>query len=371
LRGLVRHLSIVLVAGVMVCAQSALPALAASKSSTANSSPPKGFVGRSGSELVLNGKPYRFTGLNVYNANSVSNCWYTLGSGTALDASLSDIGPGKEAFRAWFFQSEATVNGARNWAAFDHTLSVARSHGEKVVATLGNQWADCEGWTDPASGYKNESWYQSGYKSLPGGPGMPSTYRRWVSEVVSRYKDDPTILAWQLMNEAEDAAYYGGPCSATATDSLKAFAADMATLVKSIDRNHLLSLGTIGAGQCGASGPAYKDVHSVGGLDLCEYHDYTLESMPGDQWNGLATRLQQCRELGKPLFVGEVGIRTADAGGLEGRASVLESKLSSQLAAGVSGVLAWAWRDSAHGGSSADGYDIGPLDPALSVLGAH
>jgi len=332
---------------------------------------PSGFVSHTGTQLVLNGSPYRFTGLNIYNANSVDNCWYTLGSGSGLDTSLADIGAGNEAFRAWFFQFEATRNGARDWTAFDHTLAVARSRGVRVVATLVNQWGQCEGWSSYPDGYKGESWYASGYRTLPSSPGMPATYRQWVAEVVSRYKDDPTILAWQLVNEAEAKTSYGGSCSSTAPATLKAFASDMAGLVKSIDPNHLLNLGTIGSGQCGAAGSAYKDLHSVPGLDLCEYHDYTSVALPGDQWNGLATRVRECAELGKPLFVGEVGIATSSVAGLVGRASLLGSKVSAQFAAGVAGILAWDWRDGAHGGSSLGGFEIGPQDPALGVLSAY
>jgi endo-1,4-beta-mannosidase len=199
---------------------------------------------------------------------------------------------------------------------------------------------------------------------------MPASYRRWVGEVVARYKDNPTILAWQLVNEAEAKTYYGGPCSNTAASALQAFTTDMAAFVKRIDSNHLLSLGTIGSGQCGAEGGEYKDLHAVDGIDLCEYHDYQSGPMPGDEWNGLARRISQCNELGKPLFVGELGIKTDSVGTYLARAGLLSSKLSAQFAAGVAGVLAWTWRNGMNGGSSDFGYEIGPFDPALAVLGA-
>jgi mannan endo-1,4-beta-mannosidase len=329
------------------------------------------FVTRSGTQLMLNGSPYRFTGLNIYNANSVDNCWYTLGSGSGLDTSLEDIGPGKEAFRAWFFQFEATRNGGRDWSAFDHTLAVARRHGVKVIATLVNQWGECEGWSSYPEGYKGQSWYASGYRTQPSSPGMPATYRQWVAEVVSRYRDDPTILAWQLVNEAEARTSYTGSCPSSAPETLRAFAADMSSLVKSIDTNHLLNLGTIGSGQCGATSDDYKSLHALPDIDLCEFHDYTGAVMPGDQWNGLATRIAQCAQLGKPLFVGEIGIETSQVGSLAARAGLLSSKLAAQLPAGAAGVLAWDWRDGAHGGSSGSGYEIGPSDPALAPLGAY
>jgi hypothetical protein len=281
------------------------------------------------------------------------------------------MGPGKEVFRTWFFQSQATRDGVRDWSAFDHVLSRARKRGFKVVATLVNQWGECEGWDSYTEGYKTESWYQTGYRTLPSSPGMPATYRAWVSEVVARYRDNPEILAWQLVNEAEAKTAYDGSCSDTAATTLRSFAADMAALVKSIDPNHLLSLGTIGSGQCGAAGDEYKALHSVPGIDLCEYHDYQAGAMPGDEWNGLPVRLRQCGELQKPLFVGEVGIKTSDVGSQLRRAGLLASKLDAQFRAGVVGVLAWNWRDEPHGGSSPFGYEIGPGDPALAVLGAY
>ena len=152
------------------------------------------------------------------------------------------------------------------------------------------------------------------------------SYRDFVAEIVNRYRDDPTILAWQLVNEPEV-----GDCSVvpepTAHDLLKSFAADVSGLIKSIDPHHLVSLGTLGTGQCGAQGGDYEDVMSVPTLDLCEYHDYQPGAMPGDQWNGLQVRLDQCNALHKPLIVGEVGIRPSDVGGtLAARASTLDGQ---------------------------------------------
>ena len=349
-----------------------LSAVSLTAAADAQARPSSGFVARSAGKLTLHGQPYRFTGLNVYNANSVNNCWYTLGAGPGLRASLRAMGRRNKAFRAWFFQYEATKHGGRDWSAFDHTLAVARRQGKKVIATLVNQWGQCEGWGSYTDGYKSEAWYQSGYRLLPSSPGMPTTYRQWVAQVVARYKNHPEILAWQLVNEAEDRVSYVGSCSPTAAASLRSFAVDMASLVKSIDRNHLLSLGTTGSGQCGARGGEYKKLHRVRGVDLCEYHDYDLSPLPGDRWNGLRKRISQCRALHKPLFVGELGIKTSSAvAKRRSRATLLARKLSAQFRAGVVGALAWDWRDAAHGGSSGSGYEIGPSDPALRVLGRY
>jgi endo-1,4-beta-mannosidase len=330
-------------------------------SATAASSP---FVKRSGQNLVLQGNPYRFTGLNIYNANSMGDCWYAMSSGPGLNQALNAIGPGKEAFRAWFFQSLATTGGQRDWSAFDHTLAVARSRGVKVIATLTNQWGDCE-----SGGYKSGRWYVRGYKEPD--PGGTMSYRRWVAQVVSRYRNNPAILAWQLVNEAEvkpkrDAT----SCTVNGAAILKSFAVDVSGLVKSIDPNHLVSLGTIGGGQCGTQQAEYQEVHSVSTIDLCEYHDYQPnDPIPGDQWNGLQVRINQCKALRKPLFIGETGIIPNDVGGtLQARADAMDAKLGAQFSAGIDGNLQWAWSSL---GSTFGDYDVGPHDPVLAVLGNY
>lgn len=331
------------------------------------------FVKRGGDKLTLDGKPYRFTGLNVYNANSRFNCWYPLQDGDALERSLKHIGSGR-VMRAWFFQHLATAEGARDWSAFDKTLAVARRNGVKVIPVLGDQWGGgCEGWRDTPSGYKTSSWYQSGYRSAAGSaPGLPQSYRDFVAAVTRRYRDDPTVLAWQLMNEAESKTSVDGECLPDAAAVLRTWAGDMARLVKRIDPNHLLSIGTIGGGQCGTSGDEYKSLHDIPEVDLCEYHDYSLEAMPGDQWNGLTVRLRQAQNLGKPLFIGEAGIRPEHLGGtLEARAALFKAKMDAQFAAGISGYLMWAWRNAEYGGSNVNDFDIGPNDPALILLSGY
>lgn len=339
---------------------------------------PAGFVQRDGTRLVLDGQPYFFTGMNIYNAASKADrdsrrCWYDMGSGDVLKNSLTAIGPGVETIRAWFFQNQATSDsGERDWSGMDHVLSMAREHRMRVIPVLVNQWGNCEGVPGNDSGYKNDVWYQTGYRTDIA-PGMRVPYREWVREIVTRYRDDPTILAWQLVNEAEAGLAYGGDCPEDAASTLAAFATDMAGLVKSIDRDHLVSLGTLGSGQCGSRGEEYQRVHAVRGIDICEYHDYDPKNpVPGDEWNGMAVRIRQCRALGKPLFTGEIGLMNRDGDQtFEGRARLLAGKLTAQREAGVVGALVWAWRDGPNGGSTSDDYYVGPGDPMLAVLGEH
>src|SRR5207253_7927119 len=152
--------------------------------------------------------------------------------------------------------------------------------GWRIIATLGNQWKDCEG---PGAQYKDESWYQVGYRSRPAA--LPASYRDWIVEVVKRYRDSPTILAWQMMNEAEARFSENGSCGPNAARFLATWAQDVSGLIKAVDPHHLLSLGTIGSGQCGTSGESYVELHRIQEIDLCEYHDYGAPdaALPGDR----------------------------------------------------------------------------------------
>ena len=47
---------------------------------------------------------------------------------------------------------------------------------------------------------------------------------------------------------------------------------------------------------------------SVATRDRCEYHDddQAADAMPGDQYNGLQVRLDQCKALGRFVYVGNL-----------------------------------------------------------------
>ena len=318
------------------------------------SSPSKpGFLAASGTSFVLDGAPFSFSGFDIYQANSRTNCSYTMGTGPALDRALASIGPTHRVFRAWFFQYLATRNGVRDWSAFDHTLAVAAAHGDKVIVTLGNEWGSCE---SRRSVVKTVGWYETGYRTEVL-PGTTVPYRAWVAEVVARYAHDPTVAMWQLMNEAET-RIDGSACGPA--DVLRTWAADVSALVKRLDPDHLLNVGT-GGDQCGARGSDYAGLYALPTVDVCEYHDYGHDATPLP--SAVADDIAACEVLGKPIFAGEVGIRAADAGGARARSRELLAKDQAQRAAGIAGFLVWSWSDSPRAGS----FEVGPGDPLLST----
>ena len=309
-----------------------------------------GFVKASGTHLILNGVNYKFDGLNMYYLNSRGNCGPTYSS-SQVATSFNDQAGG-EAVRAWFYQKLATVNGQLNWSVFDNSLNLANQHGKRVIVTLIDQWGACT-----SRGYLGLSWYQGGYKQHLSGEIM--SYRQYVYDIVSRYKNNPTVLMFQLVNEPEAKTGSGGTCyESSAARALRAFADDVGGMIHSIDPNHLVSLGGMGSGQCGMAGSDYQYVNASPGNNLCEFHDYGHPST----WipSNLQTRLNQCRILNKPLFVGETGIHVPDQASVWQRHIDFNNKFSAQENAGVVGELIWSW-------SLFDntGWHINPSDPVI------
>ncbi len=169
------------------------------------------FVTRSGDQLLLDGLPFQFTGFNIYGANSDGWCGedYTADE---LRTAFDGMGSRNTVLRSWFFQTLAAQKGpdgawtgVRDWTRFDRTLAVAAEKGVHVIVTLTDQWGECG--DGGYSGFKTKDWYLGGY-NVPD-PVLAAryatwvSYKDWVTEVVSRYKDDRRSSPRQLINEGE------------------------------------------------------------------------------------------------------------------------------------------------------------------------
>jgi mannan endo-1,4-beta-mannosidase len=338
---------------------------------------PSPFVVASGPRLYLNGMPWYFTGYDAFQLPSVQvGTRFSCGGPQTpswLDQMLGEIqaSSGSPVVRTWFFQS---YSGA-NFAQFDAVLSAAAAHHVKVVPVLVNQWAECEPWAGGGPGYRNLAWYEGGYTQP--GDGYALSFRDYALKMAAHYANNQTIAFWQLVNEAEAMDGAGGPCEeGRAASALRRFADDVSGAMRSVDANHLISLGTIGTGQCGIAGSDYAYVHS-GNIDLCEYHDYVPGAVNGDQWNGMIQDVKTCAGLGKPIFAGEVGIDASvrpdwsqagavSAATLAQRAAFFQDKMAGQFGLGISGFLVWMKTS-----TPSSGFDVGPSDPTELALAAE
>ena len=292
------------------------------------------FVTARDGRLYLGGERYRFVGVNVYSLAS-----FPPGSGKYYcgrahsDQDVADImrevaAMGGNVIRLSAYQ--AFTEGGTDFSRLDFVIREAGRHGLRLILTLENQWPDCT-----AGGYKRPGWYRSGYRAPYGG--YPLSFVDHVRSIVSRYRDEPAILMWQVMNEAESVTGWGVDAPA----ELLAFAGNMTALIKSLDRRHPVCLGTNSIDRPGTDRDDFAALADVITVDVIDAHDYDDEDepLPGD------IREEQAIAglAGKPFFIGEVGIPSPPFS-RERRAELTRRKLEAAWRADVDGILIWSYR---------------------------
>ncbi|MEY4745314.1 MAG: hypothetical protein RL272_1259 [Candidatus Parcubacteria bacterium] len=313
----------------------------------------EGIVSARDGHLWLDGRRYRFIGVNVYSLASAPPgsggfaCGNALGDDGVRQIIREVAAMGGNAIRIDAYQSFTA--GGTDFSRLDLILREARENGVRVILTLENQWPDCT-----EGGYKYADWYRSGYREPYGA--YPLSYREYVARVAERYRGEPAVLMWQLMNEAESRTVQGFDDP----EALMAFTADMASVVRNADPDHIVSLGTIGVARQGSGGAFYALLHQIDGIGIAEAHDYHAETdeMPREVWLSLLA----ARAVGRPFFIGEVGM---DAPPLtpSDRAGLIAAKLEAAWHEDVDGVLIWSYR--AGDGGDKD-FDI--RDPLAGVI---
>src|SRR5665213_259194 len=124
------------------------------------------IIQASGTQLYLYGAPYRFVGVNAYEAatdwGTNAGCGADLSDGQ-LDQLFASL-PANSLVRFWAFQGTMATNvntHQLDWGPLDRVFAAAAAHGQRLIVTLTDQGGTCDGghWQDP-------SWYQSGFKTV-------------------------------------------------------------------------------------------------------------------------------------------------------------------------------------------------------------
>jgi hypothetical protein len=267
--------------------------------------------------------------------------------------------------------------GTLDWTALDRVFAVAAANHDLLIPVLSNEWGSCDD-----GQVKSLSWFQGGYQqitpaSLSQAKGLPApvlSYQDWVAAVVARYANSPALGMWEPVGEPEADTCVGGPVSAfykcnggagstcseaTAASALRSFFDAVGSEIRSYDSAHLIEDGMLSGGQCGTQGSDWSYVNASSGIDVTAFHNYYNTSgssaqaqLPGgDQWNGVALRLNQSAALGKPIINGENGIYGGGGACLtnDQRASVVATTASNEFSApsvwgtatGISAFMEW------------------------------
>ncbi|WP_405010609.1 cellulose binding domain-containing protein [Kitasatospora sp. NBC_01539] len=369
----------------------AVAAVALVARGSASAVAPSGFVQRCGIHFCLDGKPYYVAGTNTYDL-------FTYGSGSndtetqymdkaRIDAQFTRFAADRVGVvRLWMFSHEAWhgfepsegVYNEQEFAEFDYIVESAKAHGVRLVPVFENYW-EAYGGIDT----------RLAWEGLPGGhpgraaffdrarcPGCFDSYKNYVAHALTRtnhysgvaYKDDPTIFAWELMNEPR----YQDQSAAenVSGTTLRAWVDEMGAFVKGIDPNHLLGTGLEGHqsayGFGGDEGNPFVAIHNSPYIDFTSAHPYTTE-----EWAGLSlartTALIRAwihdshDVVGKPFFMGEFNVKNVD------RSAWWQAIFADFEAAGGDGSAFWWYTDRQVDPT----YGVMAGAPELAVFRAH
>ncbi|KAG8372598.1 hypothetical protein BUALT_Bualt12G0083100 [Buddleja alternifolia] len=297
------------------------------------------FVKTKGSRFMINGRSLYFNGFNAYWLMYMASDPLTQDKVTDTFKEASKYG--MNVARTWAFSDGGyralqISPGSYNEDMFkglDFVVSEAKKNGIYLILSLVNNWEGFGGkkqyvqWARDQGQYLNDDDFFT--NSI-----VKSYYKNHIKAVVTRvnsitgiaYRDDPTIFAWELMNEPRSQYDSSGK-------AIQDWVAEMSAHVKSIDKNHLLEVGM--EGFYGESMPEKKQFnpgYEVGtdfisnnlipDVDFATIHLYPDQWISGndevqaefvDKW--IQAHINDSKVvLGKPLIVSEFGKSSRSSG---------------------------------------------------------
>lgn len=311
------------------------------------------FVRRSGTRFILDGKAYRIAGTNMWYAAYLGagapvgnrdrlkrelDRLHALGINNIRILGSSEFSPLKNSVRPTFRNRTPHFNETL-LRGLDHTLAEMGRRGMTAVIYLANFWEWSGGmmtylyWSnggryvnmnDPAHPWPEFPDMSSEFYGHAAAVKMFDDYVRAVvgrrNTVTGRlYRDDPTIMAWQLANEPRP----GGSAEA-GRRHMKAYLAwidGTAQLIKSLDPNHLVSTGSEGTMGCIDDVQCVIDAHGSHAVDYVTAHVWpqnwswadpknlrgTWTTVERNTREYVTTHIAIARRLNKPLVIEEFG----------------------------------------------------------------
>lgn len=306
------------------------------------------FVKTDGTRFTLGDSTFYFAGTNNYYLP------YT------PDYMVNDVfekaqAMGLKVMRTWGFsdgephcdlvlQSSLGVYSEEGFKHFDYVVQQAEKYGMKLVVPLVNNWKEFGGinkyveWTGAGSHdafFTNEN-CKKAYKDF-----VNHFLNRTNSLTGVKYKDDPTIMTWELGNEPR--------CQSDRTGvTLVNWAKEMSDYIKSIDPDHLVAVGDEGffnrQGNSdylygGGEGCDYDKLVALPSVDYGTYHLYpngwgkTVEW--GTQW--IKDHIEATNAVNKPCVLEEYGVESGDSE----KAKVYKTWGDTILENGGAGTMFW------------------------------
>lgn len=335
------------------------------------------FVKNIAGMFTVGGEPFRFIGANVYELANVEP--------GEMKAIVKDaVSCGFKALRFWLFENRSVAEQLKRLNAI---CDEANAYGMKLIISMADKWGYLQN-------YKiNDKWYESGYKT---------GYLEYIRGITSRAKHRREIMIWELINEPM-------------TDSFEIFynfVKHVSEEIKTVNENHLVSIGTVGGTGDKFGGyfsifkrSNFERLYKLPSLDAVSLHDYSYDSGIFERldvlnrlkgkfrtaamlekvndlinrvfdradefylrkgrliyppltlrqvWNRYNKRnIEFAQNIKKPVYIGEVGFKKC---GDRNRIAIIDADIKSKFKMGAAGYMLWSLESQ---GCNNDGHGYG------------
>ncbi|KAG8952186.1 hypothetical protein FRC03_012223, partial [Tulasnella sp. 419] len=257
-------------------------------------------------------------------------------------------------------------------------VSLAKANNLKLIVALTNNWSDYGGMDVYVKQLLNSGNHDLFYTDST----VKAAFKKYIATWVNRYKNDPTILAWELANEPRCRGSTGTWSGSCTPSTITAWIKEISQYIKSLDSNHLVCIGDEGFGLSGSTSypyTAYEGLDfatnlAISTIDFGTFHLYPehwgTESQAdpvgwGKQWILDHAAIQKTQN--KPVILEEYGVSSAN------QYNTYNTWLSTVVSSGITGDLIWQAGSNLPSGSTThdDGYTIYPSDPVYPLLTSH
>ncbi len=302
------------------------------------------FVAVKESELILGSSPFKAVGVNSYDLaykskEEIVETFRLLQTAGVNTVRFWAFGDG---FPEGFQPRAGTVNKER-FDNLDYIISLARQHHIRLIIVLTNNWQDYGGkeqyllWT--GNNPETEILF---YQDVQ----VKELFKNYINKVVSRhnlitqtdYVNDPSILAWEIINEPR--------LNEGDVQLIADWTEEIAAYIKTIDKNHLVSVGT----ERVISQELYQpNLCGGAGIDLCSLHLYLyidnnlIFSNRDHLEEFIVKQIEFAKAENKPLLLGELGLEKYHQPFGDSPVNVLEKIVDYADLHEYAGYLVWNW----------------------------
>lgn len=362
------------------------------------------FVQVKDAGFIRDGSPWRFAGTNCYSLHESSH--------EVIDGILEDAkSMGLAVIRSWAFSDGAGRPAALHRAPYnypdqaydplDYTIYKAGQLGLKLVLPLVNNWPDYGGMQQYVSwflGLSDDTYADSVHHDrFYTDPAIRACFLAYVDQLIrrtnrysgKRYKDDPTIMTWELANEPRNRSDKTGR-------GILDWADEVSSHIKGVAAHQLVAIGDEGLGlnrngnnedpYSANEGNSWLTLSSLAAVDYATVHLYPQAWKQtrssgidpvrwGSEW--ITRHAVEARKMAKPVVLEEFGLHIDAVDGIpsaRSRDRAYEAWLSQAEQTGFAGTQFWmltGLKDDGVSYLNQDGYEVVYPSPTASIIANH